>query len=96
VDDELSRIVNELNEQGMADLGPPRRPAGAAERLAIQPDFWVAGRCEEAPGRLPKAKYAAVGTGFIVSCLECLGLAEGPSVTRQLGVAAAMHATNVP
>jgi len=36
VDDELSRIVDEFNDRGMADGDPPRRPAGAAQTRATQ------------------------------------------------------------
>ena len=61
MDDELSRIVDELNDRGMADGDPQGRPGGAAQTLAIHPGVRGVGRGEEAPGRDPHEQARRCG-----------------------------------
>ena len=52
VDDEVSRTVDGLDEQGMADSDPPRRPTGAAQPPANDRGILDVGGGEEARGRV--------------------------------------------
>jgi hypothetical protein len=96
---ELSSVVDELGEQGMADGDPPGRPAGAAKTPAIHPRLPDVGRGKRLPGAYPTSKHGSVGVGRSVSrsILEGpRGSPDAPSVTRAPAAATPTHAWIAP